>query len=104
MGFQNYLNENCPAVQIAEVYEMTDDSNKVTEITTSMIKKHGNIDLIYVYNSGGASVAKGVNEFGKSGKIKSIFHDLAKDTMNYLLEGTITATLSQDDSLDYLII
>jgi len=60
------------------------------------LKKHNEINGIYVTHSGGFNVAAAVADFGKSGKIKIISHDLSSDTMKYVKEGIITATISQD--------
>lgn len=95
-GFLNFLEENYKKVIIKEIYETTFDESKSYTLAKGIIKKHNDIDAIYVTHSGGASIAKAVNELGLSSKIKIVTHDLTSETMKHVKSGTITATISQD--------
>lgn len=95
-GFQTYIKENCQFINIKDVYETSDDENTAYESTKLILKKNNNIDLLYVTHSGGATIAKAVSDSDKAGKVKIITHDLSSDTMNYVKDGLITATISQD--------
>lgn len=95
-GFLNFIEENHKRIIIKEIYETTFDENKSYDLAKGILKKHSDIDAIYVTHSGGASIAKAVKELGYSNKVKIVTHDLSSETMQHVKEGTITATISQD--------
>ncbi len=94
-GFQNILKEKYPAVMVIDTVE-TNLNNETTYLKTKdLLIKHADLSGIYV-TYGGASSAKAVKELHKSGKVKVICHDLGNETMEYVKDGVITATLGQD--------
>ncbi len=54
------------------------------------------MNAIYVTHSDGSSIARAVKELGMVNKITVVTHDLTNDTMRYVKDGTISATISQD--------
>lgn len=94
-GFQNSIREKFPSITVLETIETKLNAEVGYNETKVLIKKYSDLDGIYV-TYGGISSAKAVAELGKSGKIKIVCHDLADETMNYVKQGIITATLSQD--------
>ncbi len=94
-GFQSVLREKYPSISVADVVE-TNLSFEVTyDQTKSLIKRHHDLTGVYV-TYGGAGAAKAVAELHKTGSVKIVCHDLADNTMTYVKQGVITATLSQD--------
>ena len=94
-GFQNSIREKFPSISILETIETKLSSEVCYNETKSLIKKYPDLNGFYV-TYGGIATAKAVDELGKSGKVKIVCHDLADETMKYVKQGVITATLSQD--------
>ncbi len=94
-GFQNSLRELFPSISIVETIETKLSFDKCYNETESLIKKYPDLNGIYV-TYGGIATSKAVSETGKAGRVKVVCHDLADETMNYLKQGVVTATLSQD--------
>jgi len=94
-GFQNKLREKFPSIKIVEFIETHLNENRCYDETKLLIKKYQDINGIYITH-GGSNVAKAVSDSGMSGKIKIICHDLADETMEFVKQGVISATLSQD--------
>ena len=94
-GFQNILKEKYPSISIVDIVE-TNLNNEVNySETKNLLRKYSNLDGIYV-TYGGAATAKAVKDQNKAGKIKIICHDLDNETMEFVKDGIITATLGQD--------
>lgn len=94
-GFQNVLREKYPSISIMDIAETNLNFETTYESAKSLIKKHHDLAGIYVTYAG-AAAAKAVAEMHKTGDVKVVCHDLADNTMNYVKQGVITATLSQD--------
>ena len=95
-GFQSVLREKYPGIEIAEVIETFENPEIMYQKAVEIMKKHSNLSGFYVAFSGAEHLARAVEELGKAKKIVIIAHDLADETMKYVLNGTITATLGQD--------
>ena len=94
-GFQNILREKFPSILIVATVETNFSSEICYNAAKNLLKKFPDLNGIYqTYN--GAYSAKAVQESNKSGKVKIICHDLAEDTMEFVKNGIITATLGQD--------
>lgn len=107
-GFQTQLDDIKSKIRVIRSVETGFNEEVVYQLIQKLLRENLNIDAFYVTNSGGATIARAVKDAGRNGKIKIISHDLSNETMNYVIDGTITATLSQDafgqgyDSLIYL--
>jgi len=96
-GFQSYIFDNFPAIEIVNVSENKEDIELAFQHITNVINEHP--DLLGVYVTEGATpggVARAVVEAGKTEKIKIVGHDLTDETMKYVKKGIITGTLGQD--------
>ncbi len=94
-GFLNILREKYPAIMIVDTKE-TKLNNETSYLESkNLLLKYSDLAGIYV-TYGGAPTGKAVKELNKSGKVKIICHDLGNETMEYVKEGVITATLGQD--------
>lgn len=94
-GFENAIREKFPSIIIAEIVESTLQKDIVLDKTKELLKRYPDLSGIYV-SFGGAAAAKGVSEAGKADQVKVICHDLADETMKYVRDGVVAATLSQD--------
>ncbi|HUI30713.1 MAG TPA: methyl-accepting chemotaxis protein [Candidatus Acidoferrales bacterium] len=94
-GFENTIREKFPAIIILDVVESTLQKEIVYDKTKELLRKYPDLSGIYI-SFGGAAAARAVAESGKGGQIKVICHDLADETMRYVREGVVAATLSQD--------
>ena len=95
-GFQNRLNEKYPSIHIVEVAESQSNSTTCFNETKRIINKYSDLDGIYITH-GAEGAAKAINYLNKKGKIKLICHDLENPTMQQIVEGAITRTISQDE-------
>lgn len=96
-GFLNALQEDYPNVEIIETLEATAADEIAYKEALKTIKTHPNMSAFYVASgSSPGQFAQAVVDSGKKGQIRIICHDLIDATMQYLKEGVITATLSQN--------
>ncbi len=94
-GFLNLIKEKFPSIVIVDTVETNLNSEASYEATKDLLRKYPDLNGIYVTYSG-AMTAKAVKDLNRNGKVKIIGHDLDNDTMEFVKEGTITATLGQD--------
>ena len=95
-GFQNVLREKFPSIDVVDVSETTDDKEVGLQRTIDVIKKHPDLNGIYITFTGGDLLGKAIENLHKEEKIISISHDLTNDTIKYIQKGSLTATLGQD--------
>ena len=96
-GFKSLIQEKYPGIQITGVIENREDPGYTYSSIKGLIKKYPHLSGIYVTEgSTPYCAAKAVLDSGKSGKIKIVNHDLTDETMRYVRDGVITATLGQD--------
>lgn len=96
-GFESMLHEKYPGIKIVDTVEDQGGPVRAYTLTRELLKRYLHLDGIYVANGGGPpGVARAVEEAGLAGRIKIVCHDLVDETMRYLANGVITATLSQD--------
>jgi len=96
-GFQNLLIEKYPSIKIVDTLEGLANFDVCYNQTKIVCNKYNDLEGLYITYSGGQAVAKAVVDLGKKGKVKIISHDVPNDTMKYVADGVITATLSQDE-------
>ncbi len=94
-GFLNILKEKYSSIVVLETVATNLNNEASYEETKNLLRKYPDLSGIYVTYSG-AMTAKAVKDLNKNGKVKIICHDLADDTMEFVKEGTVTATLGQD--------
>lgn len=95
-GFENHIRDNNLRISTKEIFETTDNLETSYERTKSLIRKYSDVNAVYVTHSDGSSIARAVKELGMVNKITVVTHDLTNDTMKYVKDGTISATISQD--------
>ncbi len=96
-GFENMIREQYPKIQIVHISEDKELEDLAFKQTTDLLKQFPNLAGIYITT--GATppgVAKAVVEAKKAKHITIIGHDLTDETMEYVKDGIISATLGQD--------
>lgn len=96
-GFISGLQEKYPAIQIMETAEDHDSHETCHDLTIEFLKKYPGLSGIYVAGGGTPfGAARALVESGAAGRIKLVTHDLVDETMKYLTQGAVTATIGQD--------
>ena len=96
-GFQSYLFKHHSDVKIVEVVEHHENIEECYQKVRLLIKKWPDLNGIYLCEGTTPSgAARALADSNKSGLIKLVVHDLSDETMKYLSEGVIDATLSQN--------
>jgi methyl-accepting chemotaxis protein len=96
-GFASILRERYPNILMLNPIETQSRVELAYTLTKELLLGSHIPDGIYVVDGGSPpGVARAVDEAGLSGKVKLVTHDLVDATMEYVSNGVITATLSQD--------
>ncbi len=96
-GFDNALNEKYPNLQIMETVENQDSAEKCYILTLEFLKRYPNLAGIYVAEGGTPfGAARALVQAGAAGRVKLIAHDLVDETMQFLTQGVVSATIGQD--------
>lgn len=95
-GFESVLREKYPGIEVVGVEETQVNTNIAYTLTQDFLQRYPHLGGIYITE--GASpggVARAVVEAGMAGRVKILAHDLVDETMEYLAQGVITATVGQ---------
>jgi methyl-accepting chemotaxis protein len=96
-GFQSHLHDSYPGVEIADSLENHYDPTRTYELTAAALKRFPRLAGIYCTEGAGVQgAARAIAEAGARGKVKLVCHDLVDETMPFVVDGTITATVGQD--------
>jgi methyl-accepting chemotaxis protein len=96
-GFQCVIREKYPNIQIVDVLESREDSEKAYKNVCAALSKYPHLAGIYVTEGATPSaVAKAVVEAKKARKVMIVSHDLTDATLKCLKDGTIAASLGQN--------
>ena len=96
-GFESELREKFPSVQIVEAAEDQNDVERCTLLTLEFLQRYPHLAGIYV-TEGAAPLgaARALVQAGAAGRVRLITHDLVDETMKFVAQGVITATIGQD--------
>lgn len=96
-GFESVLREKYSQIKIVDIFEDCLRDELAYEHATEVLKRFPRLSGFYVTTgSTPHSVARAVVEAKKTKKITVIAHDLTDETMRYVKDGVIRATLGQD--------
>ncbi len=96
-GFQSLLNEKYLQMQVVEIVESLYSAEKSYAMTKDCLKRYPHLAGIYATDgTSGPGAARAVVEAGLGGRIKIVCYDLMDDTMRYVSQGVITATIADD--------
>jgi len=96
-GFQSILGEKYPEIKTVEVAENREDPELAYRQTLDLLKRRPGLSGIYITEGATPQgVAKAVLESKKSGAVTIICHDMTDETMRYVKQGVITATIGDN--------
>jgi methyl-accepting chemotaxis protein len=96
-GFQSRVAEKYPGIRIVRIMEEQEDAGIAYQKAKEVLSEFHGLTGIYVCEGQTPPhVARAVAEAGRTGKVRIVCHDLTDETMRYLTQGVITATLSQN--------
>ncbi|MBN1894045.1 substrate-binding domain-containing protein [bacterium] len=96
-GFQSLLSEKYPEIKIVEVAENREDPELAYRQTLDLLKRRPGLSGIYITEGATPQgVARAVLELKKSGAVTLICHDMTDETMLYVKQGVITATIGDN--------
>lgn len=100
MGFRNILAEETPYLKIVQLREMMDEPEKAYLEACSLLDTHPDLNAIYNIGAGNAGIAKALKERALDQKIIFLGHEIAQDTQELLLDGTIDAIIDQNPRVE----
>jgi ribose transport system substrate-binding protein len=84
-----------PNIKVVEIADTKADPNIGLQKAAEIIQKYPNLNVLIGTDSvGGAAAARAVQEAGMVGKIKILGMDRDVDLLNYIKDGTVTATIA----------
>ena len=96
-GFQGLLNENYPEIRILEVLENREDPETAYRLTKDLLKRHPRLSGIYITEGATPQgVGRAVAESRRQMAVKIVCHDITDETMRYVRQGVITATIGDN--------
>lgn len=96
-GFESIIREQYTKVKIVHVSEDNELEDLAYKQTTELLKQYPHLAGIYITTGATPSgVAKAVVDAKKVNHVTIVGHDLTDETMNYVKDGIINATLGQD--------
>ncbi|MGJ8586107.1 MAG: LacI family DNA-binding transcriptional regulator [Marinosulfonomonas sp.] len=96
MGFMDINHEMFPGVEVVDVREGQDDDQSNYHHVRSLLTQHP--DIRAIYNIGGAAtgVGKALRYMKRNKDVVFVGHGLTDDTREMLLDGTMSAVITQD--------
>ncbi len=96
-GFTSALTNKYPSIEIVETIEENESHDKTYACTKELVKKYPDLKGIYITEgTTPAMAARALEESGKKGIIKIVAHDITRETIRYMNQGLISATVSQN--------
>jgi len=96
-GFISALREKYPNIEVMGAFDAPFHQNMTYNVTMKVLKEFPHLSAIYVADGSGPQLcAKALIDAKKANQIKVICHDLADETMRWVRDGVISATLSQN--------
>lgn len=95
-GYQDWLRDNCPGVQVVEVVDDRADPSYAPQAYAAAIARYPDLAGIGgTDGDSGAGAARAVIEAGKKGQIKIVAMDRNNDMLQYIKDGTIYGSIAQ---------
>lgn len=95
-AFAGHAKEFFPGIEIVGVYENHNRAGEAYTITRRLLKQYHDLKGIYVTAAGPFGSARAINECGKAGDVKLICFDIVDETIKYIRQGVIQASIGQD--------
>jgi len=99
-GYQAYMKESCPDVEIVQIINDDSDSAKAAEGLKAVLQRTPDLAGVgCVEAAGGVGAATASKELGLEGKLKIISMDRDDGTLKFIEEGVIDASVAQKTAL-----
>ena len=99
-GYQAYMKESCPDVEIVQIINDNSDSAKAAEGLKAVLQRTPDLAGVgCVEAAGGVGAATASKELGMEGKLKIISMDRDDGTLKFIEEGVIDASVAQKTAL-----
>jgi ABC-type sugar transport system substrate-binding protein len=95
-GFIEVLNENFPDISVAWQEENHDHWEEAYEISRKHITDEADLTGIYVTAGGPFGAAKAAQDLKKGNKLTLVCFDFVHETLEYIKQGTIDASIGQN--------
>ena len=96
MGFVDYIAANYPNIQIVGEVENSDQGDIAFTQAQDFMVAHPDLRGIYVTAGGPFGAAAAVADAGKTGVVQVVSFDFVDETMEYVQQGVIYATIGQN--------
>lgn len=94
-GFKNVMKKKYPDFQILDFAETNDDDVIAFEATMEMLKKHPDINALFVAAAGVYGVCRAVMSLQRQGKITIVSFDSTPNTVEMMRKKVINVTICQ---------
>lgn len=95
-GFLRALEERKRTFHVAEIAESRDDDATSYARTLAALKKHPEVNCLYITSAGAYGVCRAVEELGRGDRITVLCFDDIPSTKRLVLQGKVPATICQD--------
>lgn len=95
-GFLKALEERERSFRVAEIAESKDDDETSYARTLAALKRHPEVNCLYITSAGAYGVCRAVRELGLEDGITVLCFDDIPSTKELILEGRVPATICQD--------
>lgn len=95
-GFREKLSIDYPTLDIVDIMECFDDSNRSYLATKQICTKHPDISAIYLTGGGSFGVCNALRELNMDNSVKVICHDISPRSEEFLRSGIISFSIEQD--------
>lgn len=95
-GFLSVIKNEFPSIKVRALEQCQDSENLAYRITLKVLKKHPEINGIYIVARAAHGAAKAVLEMNRVQKIKLVCNDLDKMKRRFIKQGIIDAIVLQD--------
>ena len=94
-GFERHLRELCPDIQFIDHVSAMDDMEHSYRMTLEMLRRHPEIDALFVAASGTYGACRAVIELGMEDQIRMVSFDNVPSTMEMMRRGLVRAVVCQ---------
>ena len=94
-GFKKIIEQKYPGMGIVDIVESEDDDIIAFEVTQRLLKRHPEIDALYITAGGVYGACRAVLSLGRQGKIRIVSFDSAPKTVEMLRQQVIAVTIYQ---------
>ena len=98
-GFKRHLMEICPEIQIIDSVSAMDDMEHSYRMTLEMLRRHPEIDTLFVTASGTFGTCRAVIELGFEKNMRVVSFDNVPSTVEMMRRGLVRAVICQQPFL-----